>query len=139
MAMAVPKLNGDDLADLSIMDDIDVTTTTASTSATMTVVTTTSTTPSTTATLATSGMIVQTSATAGMSGTSGTPLGAHLLSCIESMTLNINQPQYDWNAPSQHKEFRVFQKQMNLWYFLHGIRNFMALMPYCPVLEKRDM
>ena len=107
MVMAAPKSDGDDLADLSIMEDMDITGATASTSVIMTVVTTTGTTPSTTATMATPGMTVPTSATAGISGISGTPLRAHLLSCIESMTLNVNQPQYDWDAPNQQPTQRV--------------------------------
>ena len=103
----------------------------------MKVLTTTGTTPSTTATLATSGMTVPTSATAGMSGNSGTPLGTHLLSNVEGMTVNIKQPQYDWDAPNQHKEFRVFQKQMNSWFVLDGVRNFMALDAILSCLGKK--
>ena len=119
------------------MADMDITAATASTPATMTVVTATDTTPSTTATLATSSVTVPTHATAGMSGTSGIPLRAHLLSCIESMTLNINQPQYDWDAPNQHKEFRVFWKQINSWFVLHEVRNFMALDTILSCLGKK--
>ena len=102
MAMAVPRPNGDDLADLSIMEDMDVTAETVTTSTTMTVVTATGTTP-TSITLANSGTTVPTSATAGMSVTSGTPPRACQLSGIESLTLNINQPQYDWDASDYHK------------------------------------
>ena len=108
------------------MEDMDITSATASTSAVRIAVTAMGTTPSTTATVAPLVQQGPASATSGMSSTSGTPLIAHLLLCIESLTLNVNKPQYDWNAPNLHKEFRVLQKQMNSWFVLHGVRNFMA-------------
>ena len=43
------------------------------------------------------------------------------------MTLNINQPQYDFDAPDQHKEFRVFKQQLASWFILRQIREFQAL------------
>ena len=43
------------------------------------------------------------------------------------MTLNINQPQYDFDAPDQHNEFRVFKQQLTSWFILQQIQEFQAL------------
>ena len=43
------------------------------------------------------------------------------------MILNINQPQYDFDAPDQHKEFRVFKQQLTSWFILRQIWEFQAL------------
>ena len=43
------------------------------------------------------------------------------------MTLNINQPQYDFDAPDEHKEFKVFKQQLTSWFILQQIWEFQAL------------
>ena len=48
------------------------------------------------------------------------------LSRLEGLSLNVKQPRYDWDAPDQHQEFRVFCNQLTSWFNLRLIRNFQA-------------
>ena len=52
------------------------------------------------------------------SDASGSRVGDQIIQRIDHMTLNINQPQYDFDAPDQHKEFRVFKQQLTSWFIL---------------------
>ena len=53
------------------------------------------------------------------------------------MTLNINQPQYDFDAPDQHKEFRVFKQQFTSWFILWQIQEFQALPAILSCLDRK--
>ena len=110
---AVPTSGGNGLADLSFLDES--TMTTALTMDTTTVVTTTGTIPTSAATPTTSASV---SSSIAPSDASGSRVGDQITQRIDHMTLNINQPQYDFNAPDQHKEFRVFKQQLTSWFIL---------------------
>ena len=43
--------------------------------------------------------------------TKGT-VGSRIKSRLEGLQLNVDQPQYNWDAPDQHKEFRIFCKHL---------------------------
>ena len=34
--------------------------------------------------------------------------GSKIMSRLEGLQLNVDQPLYDWDAPDHHKEFRIF-------------------------------
>ena len=119
---AVPTSGGNGLADMSFLNES--TMTTASTMDTTTVVTTTGTIPTSAATPATSAGAPSSIAP---SDASGSRVGDPIIQRIDHMTLNINQPQYNFNAPDQHKEFRVFKQQLTSWFILQQIWEFQAL------------
>ena len=52
------------------------------------------------------------------SNASDSRVGDQIIQRIDHMTLNINQPQYDFDAPDQHKEFRMFKQQPTSWFIL---------------------
>ena len=119
MAPVITRPGDDSLAHMSTFYGLDTTTVITPTSTP--VVTATSTVPTVTA---------STSATAHTSAE-----GAHcpdgtassrFLSRLEGLRLNVKQPKYDWDAPDQHQEFRVFCKQLTSWFNLRSIRNFQA-------------
>ena len=119
---AVPTSGGNGLADLSFLNES--TMTTALTMDTTTVVTTTGTIPTFAATPTTSAGALSSIAP---SDASGSRVGDQIIQRIDHMTLNINQPQYDFDAPDQHKEFRVFKQQLTSWFILRQIWEFQAL------------
>ena len=91
---------------------------------TTTVVTATSTIPTSAATPTTSASALSSIAP---SDASGSRVGDQIIQRIDHMTLNINQPQYDFDAPDQHKDFRVFKQQLTSWFILQQIWEFQAL------------
>ena len=97
---------------------------TALTIDTTTVVTTTGTIPTTAVTPTTSASALSSVAP---SDASGSRVGDQIIQRIDDMTLNINQPQYNFDAPDQHKEFRVFKQQLTSWFILQQIWGFQAL------------
>ena len=109
---AVPTSGGNGLADLSFLSES--TMATASTSDT-TVMTATGTIPTTAATPNTP---VGAPSSGAQGDASGSRVGDQIIQRIDHMTLNINQPQYDFDAPDQHKEFRVFKQQLTSWFIL---------------------
>ena len=109
----VPTSRGNGLADLSFLNES--TMATASTMDMTTVVTTTGTIPTTAATPTTSAGVPSSIAP---SDASGSRVGDQIIQRIDHMTLNINQPQYDFDAPDKHKEFRVFKQQLTSWFIL---------------------
>ena len=119
---AVSTSGGNGLADLSFPNES--TMTTASTMDTTTVVTATGTIPTSAATPTTSAAALSSIAP---SDTSGSRVGDQIIQRIDHMTLNIYQLQYDFDAPDQHKEFRVFKQQLTSWFIFRQIREFQAL------------
>ena len=119
---AVHTSGGNGLADLSFLNES--TMATALTMDMTTVVTATGTIPTTAATPTTSGGALSSVAP---SNTSGSRVGDRIIQMIDHMTLNINQPQYDFDAPDQHKEFRVLKQQLTSWFILWQIWEFQAL------------
>ena len=105
MAPPITRPGDDSLADMSTFHGMDTTTVVNPTLTT--VVTAISTVPT---------MTASTSATVHTSVE-----GAHcpddtassrFLSRFEGLSLNVEQLRYDWDAPDQHQEFRVFCKQL---------------------------
>ena len=119
---AVPTSGGNSLADLSFLNES--TMTTALTMDTTTVVTATGTIPTSAATPTT---CASAPSSITPSDTSGSRVGDRIIQRIDHMTLNINQPQYDFDAPDQHKEFRMFKQQLTSWFILRQIQEFQAL------------
>ena len=119
---AVPMSGGNGLTDLSFLNES--TMTTALTMDTTTVVTATGTIPTSAATPTTSASAPSSIAP---SDASGSMVGDQIIQRIDHMTLNINQPQYDFDVPDQHKEFRVFKQQLTSWFILQQIREIQAL------------
>ena len=39
-------------------------------------------------------------------------VGPRIMSRLEDLQLNVDQPQYDWDALDQHKECRIFYKHL---------------------------
>ena len=118
----VPTSGGNGLADLSFLNKS--TMATASTTDMTTVVTATGTIPTTAATPTTSASAPSSIAP---SNTSGSRVGDKIIQRIDHMTLNINQPQYHFDDPDQHKEFRVFRQQLTSCFILQQIRELQAL------------
>ena len=110
---AVPTSGGNGLSDLSFLNKS--TMATASTSDTTMVVTTIGTIPTTAVTPPTS---AGAPSSAAPSNALGSRVGDQIIQRIDHMTLNINQPQYNFDAPDQHKEFRVFKQQLTSWFIL---------------------
>ena len=131
---AVPTSGGNGLADLSFLNES--TMATASTMDMTTVVTTTGTIPTTAVTPTTS---VSALSSVVPSNTLGSRVGDQIVQRIDHMTLNINQPQYDFDAPDQHKEFRVFKQQLTI--LVHPLTDTGNSKPYLQssvVLEGKD-
>ena len=61
------------------------------------------------------------------SDASGSRVGDQIIQRIDHMTLNINQCQYDFDAPDQHKEFRAFKQKLTSWFIFQQIWEFQAL------------
>ena len=97
---------------------------TALTMDTTTVVTATGTIPTTAATPSISASALGSIAP---SDRLGSRVGDRIIQRIDHVTLNINQPQYDFDAPDQHEEFRVFKQQLTSWFILQQIWEFQAL------------
>ena len=99
MGLAVPKMDDDSQDDMStVLGDTDVTE--ASTATMMVTVTALETTP-TPFPVTTSDTIPSTSAD-GSRYTKGTA-GSRIVTRLEDLQLNVNQPKYDWDGPDQHK------------------------------------
>ena len=118
----VPTSGGNGLADLSFLNES--TMPTASTSDKTMVVTTTGTIPTTAVTPPTSAGALSSVVP---SNALGSRVGDQIIQRIDNMTLNINQPQYNFDAPDQHKELRVFKQQLTSWFILQQIQEFQAL------------
>ena len=122
MGLAVPKMDADSPADMSaVFNDTDVTKTLTLT--VMVTVTNMGTTLTPTP-VTTSGTIPSTSAD-GSRCTEGT-VGSRIMSRLDSLQWNINQPQYDWDASDQHRECRIFHIHPTSWFNLQCVRNYMA-------------
>ena len=107
IGLEVPKMDDDLPADMStVFSDTDVTE--ASTLTIIVTVTTMETTLTPTP-VTTSGTIPSTS-TDGSRCTEARA-GSRIISRLEGLQLNVEQPQYDWDAPDQHKEFKIFHKE----------------------------
>ena len=130
---AVPTSRGNGLADLSFLSES--TMATASTSDT-TVVTATGTIPTTATTPPTP---VSAPSSGAQSDASGSRIGDRIIQKINHMTLNINQPQYNFDAPDQYKEFRVFKQQLTSWFILRQIWEFQALPAILSCLRGKDI
>ena len=122
MGLAVQRMDDDSPADMfTVFNDTNVTETLTST---MMVAVTTMRTTMTTTQVTTSGRISSTSAD-GSRHTEGT-VGSRIISRLEGLQLNVDQPQYGWDTPDQQKEFRIFCKQLTSWFNLQCVRNYMA-------------
>ena len=104
LGLAVPKMDDDSPADMStVFSDTDVNKTLTSTM--MVIVAAMGSTPTP---VKTSDTIPSTSSD-GSRHNEGA-VGSRIMSRLEGLQLNVNQPLYDWDTPDQHKEFRIFCK-----------------------------
>ena len=115
MGLAVPKMDDNSPADMSTFFS-DTAVSKASTFAIMITVTSKETTLTPTP-VTTSGTIPSTSADGSSRHTEGRA-GSIIMSRLQGLQLNVNQPQYDWDAPDWHKEFRMFHKHLISWFNL---------------------
>ena len=99
--------------------------TTALTMDTTTVVTATGTIPTSAATPTTSASAPSSIAS---SDASDSRVGDQIIQRIDHVTLNINQPKYDFDAPDQHKEFRVFKQQHGYNYSCDHYRHYVFIL-----------
>ena len=130
LGLAVPKMNDNSPADMStLFNDIDVAE--ALTSTMMVTVTTMGTTP--TPTLVTTSDTIPSTSSDGSRYTEGT-VGSKIMSRLEGLQLNVDQLQYGWDSPDQHKEFRIFGKCLTSWFNFQCARNYIArdTMLCCP-------
>ena len=133
MGPAVPKMDDDSPADMSTV--YSGTNVIKASTSTMRVTVTTIETTLTPTPVTTSGTIPSTSAD-GSRCTEGTA-GSRIMSQLEGLQLNVDQPWFNWDAPDQHKELRIFHKHLTSWFNLQCVRNDMARDPILCCLGKK--